>query len=222
MMVLVLVMMPMFTDDVNVVGDVDHFFDDGDDIDDVDFVDVVDVYAQDCPTAAARSRCQFPGKLPPSSMKVKILPKGLLTGVLKVLSCRECRLLEHRLLMSLCTDAAVSHGLRRPSVSAAIQWRPLQMDFTDHCTIARCSHILSAAMWEGGCSQTMLSTLFSYLVSQVLSGKWEPVAAARQSCQHFHRWKLLPVLWSSLQIAGYSAISKNNRACLVHGIAIPQ
>ena len=93
-------------------------------------------------------------------------PKGRLRGVSKVLSCRECRLLEYRLLMSLCTDDAVSHGLRRPSVSAAIQWRPLQMDFTDHCTIARCSHILSAAMWEGGCSQTMLSTLFSYLVSR--------------------------------------------------------
>ena len=196
MMVLVLVMMPMFADDVNgvddvdVVGDGDYFFDDGDVANDVDDVaNDVDVYAQDCPTAAARSRCQFPGKLPPSSMKVKILPKGLLTGVLKVLSCRECRLLEHRLLMSLCTDAAVSHGLRRPSVSAAIQWRPLQMDFTDHCTIARCSHILSAAMWEGGCNQTKLSTLFSYLVSQVLSGKWEAVAAARQRNQHFHRWK---------------------------------
>ena len=192
MMVLVLVMMPMFTDDVDVVGDVYYFFDDGDDIDDVDVVDVVDdvdVYAQDCPTAAARSRCQFPGKLTPSTIKVKIQPKGRLRGVLKVLSCRECRRLEYRLLMSLCTDAAVSHGLRRPSVSAAIQWRPLQMDFTDHCTIARCSHILSG-MWEGGgCNQTMLSTLFSYLVSQVLSGKWEPVAATRQSCQHFHCWK---------------------------------
>ena len=163
--------MPMFTDDVNVVDD-------------------VDVYAQDCPTAAARSRCQFPGKLPPSSRKSQNTAKRAVVGCfLKVLSCRECRLLEHRLLMSLCTDAAVSHGLRRPSVSAAIQWRPLEKDFTDHCTIARCSHILSAAMWEGGCSQTMLSTLFSYLVSQVLSAMWEPVAATRQSCQHFHRWK---------------------------------
>ena len=197
MMVLVLVMMPMFTDDVNVVHDVD-VVDDGDDVNDVHVANGVIVYAQDCPTAAARSRCQFPGKLPQPSIKVKIQPKGRLTGVLKVLSCRECRRLEYRLLMSLCTDAAVSHGLRRPSVSAAIQWRPLQMDFTDHCTIARCSHILSAAMWE-------------------------PVAAARQSCQHFHLcWKSSPLLGSSLQIAGYSAISKNNRACLAHGIAILQ
>ena len=193
-------MMLMFFDDVDFVDDVDDvdFVDVANDVDVVHVATGVDVYAQDCPTAAARSRCQFPGKLPPSSMKVKILPKGLLTGVLKVLSCRECRLLEYRLLMSLCTDAAVSHGLRRPSVSAAIQWRPLQMDFTDHCTIARCSHILSAAMWEA-------------------------VAAARQSCQHFHLcWKSSPLLGSSLQIAGYSAISKNNRACLAHGIAIPQ
>ena len=83
MMVLVLVMMPMFTDDVNVVGDVDHFFDDGDDIDDVDFVDVVDVYAQDCPTAAARSRCQFPGKLPPSSRKSQNTAKRAVEGCFK-------------------------------------------------------------------------------------------------------------------------------------------
>ena len=54
-MVLVLVMMPMFTDDVNVFDDVVV-------VDDVDVVNDADVYAQDCPPAAARSRCQFPGK----------------------------------------------------------------------------------------------------------------------------------------------------------------
>ena len=68
MMVLVLVIMPMFSDDVNVVHDVD-VVDDGDDVNDVHVANGVIVYAQDCPTAAARSRCQFPGKLPPSSRK---------------------------------------------------------------------------------------------------------------------------------------------------------
>ena len=65
MMILVLVMMPMFADDVDAV----------------DVANDVDVYAQDCPTAAARSRCQFPGKLPQPSIKVKIQPKGRLCGV---------------------------------------------------------------------------------------------------------------------------------------------